>query len=253
MSIIKGKVKKTNIISLIKRHIIVFLLNQLSKLKFILINKFSGIDMGGTTPPRHKNDPSSNYCPYQPSDTWYLKKIMEVFLIKQSDKLLDYGSGKGAAMIFFSRYPFCEIGGIEYDENLHETAKNNFKLKELNYLTSYYGDATQFTNIDHYTYFFLFNPFLGKVLELTIEQIKQSFTRSPRKITVIYQNPRENVLFVNSGLFPYIRHCFVPSILNFNKDNKGYGRQFIDIYCTEQLNIDYAKSGIKLIENCNDK
>ncbi|WP_461255406.1 hypothetical protein [Treponema sp. R80B11-R83G3] len=241
MNILKEKIKKSKCFLFYKK-----INNTILKLKYIIIGKFLGIDISLVSYNQNEN---SDYIQYQPAYTWYIKKIMKLFSINQSDKLLDYGSGKGAAMIFFARYSFIEIGGVEYNKNLHETAINNFKKIKLNYLKSYNYDAALFADIDQYTYFFMYNPFIGNILELTIEQIKQSLIRNPRKITILYQNPIGHDLFVNSKLFPYIKSCFIPSLLNLNKKNKRYGRQFINIYCTEILNINFSKYGIILIDN----
>jgi len=249
MNILKERIKKSKynlIFKKIYNIIFVNLKNELLKLKYIIISKILGIDISLVSNNQNEN---FDYVQYQPAYTYYIKKIMKCFSINQSDKLLDYGSGKGAAMIFFSRYPFSKIVGIEYNQYLHETAINNFKLKKLSNLKSYNGDATLFADIDQYTYFFLYNPFIGKILELTIEQIKQSLIRNPRKITILYQNPIGHDLFVNSKLFSYIKICFIPSLLNLNKNNKRYGRQYINIYSTEILYIDFARNGIKLIDN----
>ena len=215
-------------------RIYLYLLRQ----RYALTGKFLGINISMV--PVTETGGNQNHVPYQPAYTWHLKRFMKCFDIKSSDKLFDYGSGKGGAMIFFSQYPFSEIGGVEYDENLHHVAENNFKLKGLNHLKSHNGDATTFADIDQYTYFFLFNPFLGEVMELTIEQIRKSLVRNPRKITVLYQNPQEHELFVNSNLFPYVATCFVSSWINVDK----YGRR-INVYCTEFLDIDFNRYGIE--------
>ena len=252
MNFQKENIKKSWYYSFLKKiYFYLFFKSKdyLLKLKYIIIGKILGIDISLVSNNQNNND----YVHYQPAYTWYLRKIMKCFSINQFDKLLDYGSGKGAAMIFFAKYHFSEIGGIEYNQYLHETAQNNFKLKKLDNLKSYNGDASLFTDIDRYTYFFLYNPFIGKILELTIEQIKQSLIRNPRKINVLYQNPIGHDLFVNSELFPYITLCFIPSLLNINKNNKRYGRQFINIYSTEILHIEFAEYGIKLIDDNNVK
>ncbi|GHV58373.1 hypothetical protein AGMMS49579_25760 [Spirochaetia bacterium] len=131
---------------------------------------------------------------------------------------------------------------------LSEIARKNFTKKGLDYLTVYTGDAVKFDDIDDYNYFFFYNPFTGTILDAVVKQLGKSLNRNPRKITLLYQNPQGRDLFINSGLFPYIVSCFVPSLINFDKNNRRYMRQFIDIYCTEPLRIDFAKHGIKIIE-----
>lgn len=226
------------------RKIVNFLHNSCLRLRYIFEGIFLGIDI--TT---EKAENAQNICidndHYQPLYTWYLKKLMKCFFINVSDKLFDYGSGKGAAMIFFARYPFCEIGGIELMYGLHEIALKNILKKRLSHVISYNGDASEYKDIDRYNYFFFYNPFHGRVMEAVIEQIKYSLFCRPRRITIIYQNPIERSLFINSGIFPYTVSCFVPSMLNKDRNNGRYARQFIDIYSTEPLENNFAKYRIQ--------
>jgi len=253
MKFLKDKIRRNKYYPYIKKKLLKYhnFRRDLLKIKYIIISKFLGIDIKLTASFIYGDNSDNNE--YVPVYSWYIKRIMKVFNISQNDNLLDYGSGKGAAMIFFAKYSFNRIDGVEYDKYLHEIAESNFKIKNLKHLNSYNVDATQFIDIDFYTFYFFYNPFHGKVLELTIEQLKNSYIRNPRKIIIIYQNPLGGQLFINSELFKNIFHCFIPSIININKNNKRYGRQFIDIYCTESLQIDFNKYGIKLIENACDK
>jgi hypothetical protein len=212
---------------------------QIQQLRYILFEIFSGIDIKYEGIPDADSLNSEN-CGYQPLFTWYLKQIMKCFSIKDTDLLLDYGSGKGAAMIFFSHYPFREIGGVELIRELHEIAERNFKRKRFHHLTSYNGDVTNYEDIDKYNYFFFCNPFRGEVLDKAINQIQKSFIRNPRKIIVIYATAVESN-FIDSGLFPYRASCFVPSIINFFKNNRRYARQFIDIYSTHPIECDLER------------
>jgi hypothetical protein len=232
LKIIKKTIRK------IQYFVVVKLYLRFLNLRHVFTRQSLGINVGFSPITRDTENP--NHVPYQPAYIWHLKKIMNCLDIKSSDKLLDYGSGKGAAMLFFSQYPFGEIAGVEYDEALHETAVENFQKKGLTHLVSHNGNATLFTDIDNYNYFFFFNPFLNEVMESTIEQIRQSLIRNPRKITILYQNPQERNLFANSKLFPYRMSCFVSSWINVDK----YGRR-IDIYCTESLHLDFEKYGVR--------
>jgi hypothetical protein len=212
-------------------------------LRYVLESTFLGIDVT-----INKAEDAKNVCVdnvnYQPLYTWHLKKLMKCFSISRDDRLFDYGSGKGAAMIFFARYPFCEIAGIELMQGLHEVAMKNIMKKKLDNLTLHNGNAAEYNDIDKYNYFFFYNPFHGKIMKSVINQIECSLTRKPRKIIIIYQNPEEKSLFINSGILPYAAFCFVPSMTNKNK-NKGRGRQFIDIYSNEPLENNLDKYRIQ--------
>jgi cyclopropane fatty-acyl-phospholipid synthase-like methyltransferase len=113
------------------------------QLRYIIVGKLSGIDIKL----EYSENPLSVHpdnAQYQPAYTYYLKRLMKCLSINATDRLFDYGSGKGAAMIFFARYPFCEIGGIELMRGLHETALKNIKKTKLNHLTSYNGNAVEY-------------------------------------------------------------------------------------------------------------
>jgi hypothetical protein len=205
----------------------------LRQLKYIVFGIFHGIDIKYDWKENAKAI-SSDYAHYQPLFSSYVKIIMDCFVITDSDKLFDWGSGKGAAMIFFARYPFSEIGGVELMRGLHEAAIENFKRKKFDHLISYNEDASRFENIDQYNYFFFYGPFMGKVMEQVIANLRKSLFRCPRRITIISQGVIEKKMFLESGLFAYIRQCFVSSICS--------GRhiyQYIDIYSNENLCIDF--------------
>jgi len=135
---------------------------------------------------------------------------MKYFTIHDTDKLLDYGSGKGFAMIFFSKYPFSEIGGVELMPEMHNIAGRNFNRKTLPHLKSYNADAAMFEDIDRYNFFYFYNPFKGEVLKKVLENIKTSLKRSPRTIIVIYHNPVARDIFKNAGIFTELKYLFTP-------------------------------------------
>lgn len=65
----------------------------------------------------------------------------------------------------------------------------------------YCGDATDYTNIDGYNYFHLFNPFIGDIFRKVIHQIEQSYKRKPRTIILIYSNPFCHKIVLEDGIF----------------------------------------------------
>jgi hypothetical protein len=247
-STFKERIKKSNIYIYI-RWLILLTKNTkkyISQIQYKIISYFSGIDIT-LDPVNNATLINKEYAGYQHSYTYYIKRIMNCFEITMADNIFDYGSGKGGILIFFSKYNFGRIEGIELMAKLDEIAKRNIENKKLKNLKTYNMDATKYENIDSYNYFYFYNPFTGDTLESVVEQIRQSLIRQKRKVIIIYQNPQGKELFIKSGIFPYIKFCFVPSLINRNKNNTSYGRQFIDIYCTEYLDIDFEKKNIQII------
>jgi hypothetical protein len=210
------------------------------RIRYKIISSFIGIDI--TLDPLYNASLiNKEYVDYQHSYTYYVKRIMNCFEITTGDNIFDYGSGKGGILIFFSKYNFGRIEGVELIPELNEIARKNIDKRKLKNLKTHNMDATKYEDIDSYNYFYFYNPFTGDTLKSVVEQIRQSLIRQKRKVTIIYQNPQGRELFIKSGIFPYVKCCFVPSLINRNKNNTRYGRQFIDIYCTEYLDIDFEK------------
>lgn len=209
------------------------------RMRYKIISCFTGVDI--TLDP--KNGASlinKEYVDYQHSYTYYVERVMRRFEITAADSILDYGSGKGGMLIFFSKYNFGKIEGVELMPELDGTAKKNIAGKKLKNVKTYLVDAAKYEDIDIYNYFYFNNPFSGDTLKSVVEQIKRSLMRHKRKITIIYQNPQGRELFIQSGMFLCVKFYFVPSFINRDINNIRYGRQFIDVYCTEQIKINSA-------------
>jgi precorrin-6B methylase 2 len=124
---------------------------------------------------------------------------------KPSDAILDYGSGKGGVLAQLSKYPFRRIAGIELSQILVDISKANFKKLGLNHLEIIHSDATTFTEIDDFNYFYFFNPFQGRVFERVFENIIASMDRNPRQVTLIYYHPRCHDLIQKTGRFKLVK------------------------------------------------
>jgi SAM-dependent methyltransferase len=107
---------------------------------------------------------------------------------------LDYGCGKGRAVIVAATYPFRRVIGVEINEGLARIAAENI-LKarrrivctKVEILTT---DATTFAVPDEVSCILLFNSFTGATLASVIAQIERSLARQPRPLTIIYARPR---------------------------------------------------------------
>lgn len=63
----------------------------------------------------------------------------------------------------------------------------------------YNEDASSFSDIDEYDYFYLYNPFRGKIMVDFINELLESQKRNKRTITVIYSNPTCEKDFLDVG------------------------------------------------------
>jgi len=110
--------------------------------------------------------------------------------VKISKELfIDYGSGKGAALIHASQIGFEQVYGIEFAKELNDTSLENIKKLNLKNIHALFQDATTFIPPKETTVIYFFNPFDEVVMEKVIENIlavKKDFLQD---VYVIYGRP----------------------------------------------------------------
>jgi SAM-dependent methyltransferase len=119
----------------------------------------------------------------------HLDRVLKALKITQQDRIVDFGSGKGGALITMSRYPFAGIAGVEIAPELVAIAQQNFAKLGIKNVTMHISDAAHFTDLDEYNYFYFFSPFPAAVMSGVIRNICTSLANRPRKATIIYFNP----------------------------------------------------------------
>ncbi|MBI5915523.1 MAG: hypothetical protein HY842_09115 [Bacteroidetes bacterium] len=126
---------------------------------------------------------------YSPSPAHDLRKVLSQLDIQPTDAILDYGSGKGAAMAVMARYGFDLVGGVEFSQPLCEVASKNLRKLRIGRVAVFHSDAKDFKDLVRYSHFYLFNPFPGAILAEVLQNIIASHRRKPRRLTLIYYNP----------------------------------------------------------------
>ncbi len=110
------------------------------------------------------------------------------------DVFLDYGSGKGRAIVLAGLQPFKRVIGIEYSSVLCDIANKNLaivasKLKAGS-VEVIQGDAAKYALPDEVTVIYLWNSFNGRVLEHVHDNIRKSLEASPRGMTIFTGVPQ---------------------------------------------------------------
>lgn len=141
------------------------------------------------------------YQSYQTGGMIKLKKILSKLSISEKDLVLDVGSGKGKSLHTLHQYPFKKVDGVELSKELCDIAKKNLETLNIKDIDIYNCDATTFTDIDKYNYFFFSNPFVGEPMQVVANNIKLSHKKLPRKITVIYYVPLCHKMFMDLEIF----------------------------------------------------
>ena len=97
-------------------------------------------------------------------------------------------------MIAAGRFPFMKIIGVEVSSKLNDICQNNInkmknrlKCKIFENITS---NASDYRIPDEATIIYFFNPFGMEVMKDVFHSISNSVSVNPRKVTIIWYNPK---------------------------------------------------------------
>jgi SAM-dependent methyltransferase len=134
---------------------------------------------------------------YQPTRVLPLKKLFRAIqpMMPENPTLVDYGCGKGRVLLVASAFGFREVRGVEFAHELCEIATKNcarYKAKA--------GVKTEFRIVEEdaagravsadENIFFMYNPFDVTVLNKVLDNVSASLRRKPRRIMIVYYNPK---------------------------------------------------------------
>jgi hypothetical protein len=151
---------------------------------------------------------------YANSGGLHLEKVLRDLKITPQDAIVDFGSGKGGALITFARYPFSKIAGVELSPALVAIAEANLRKLNIGTITMTVSDAADFTDLDEYNYFYFFSPFPRSVMAAVIQNICSSMKANPRKTVIIYFNPECHDAVVTGS--PFVK------VMEFHHHELGY-------------------------------
>jgi SAM-dependent methyltransferase len=137
---------------------------------------------------------------YEPTPVSALRAILKALSVDHSQyAFIDLGSGKGRALLLASEYPYKQIIGVEFSQNLHEIATNNLKTwknpqQQCFDVKSICADACDFQLPDVPLVLFFFTPFKSSVTNQVIDNIKKSVSNNPRSIWILYYGANQEFI-----------------------------------------------------------
>jgi SAM-dependent methyltransferase len=107
---------------------------------------------------------------------------------------IDFGSGKGRALLLAAEHPFGKITGVEFSSELNKIAQRNIERykKSANStrdIESICIDATAYPIPKEKSVCYFFNPFNEVVLAKVLGNIQKSIIEHPRTVYISYCNP----------------------------------------------------------------
>ena len=139
---------------------------------------------------------------------WALRTLR---LDHSSYTFIDFGSGRGRALLTAARLPFEEVIGIEFSGSLHRQALDNIACYPDEKVICRQIDALHLNAIDfappddkNFVAFF-FNPFSPEVLDRVADHLERASLRLPRSRFVIFANSNRLPLFRDRPAFHRLR------------------------------------------------
>ena len=163
-----------------------------------------GVDTGGILRAKAYEVVGNNWAlggNYQAVDpTLCLETIKSVHIPHPEFKYIDFGSGKGRAVLLAATFPFKKVIGVEYCRQLNRIARENV----LRFPVTAGGcadievvdaDAAEYVVPDTPLLLFFNHPFAEPVMARVVENVAESIRQHPRRVIVVY-------------LFPYFGHLW---------------------------------------------
>lgn len=131
--------------------------------------------------------------------------LMKPLQIRFEDfTFVDFGSGKGRALLLASDYPFRRIIGVEFAVELHEAAQLNIAryrsaTQRCHAIEVFCQDAAEFVLPPEPTVFYFYNPFDATVMKQVLANIRASLAVHPRPVFLLYCNHLHRDLVAQFG------------------------------------------------------
>jgi hypothetical protein len=119
---------------------------------------------------------------------------------------VDYGAGRGRALLTAARLPFARCIGVEFSDSLQAEACENIAsypadLLACRDLQAVRMNAADFVLPSGDLVLFFYNPFTAGVLDRVADRIDAAARAERRSIRIVYVNPRRMALFIDRPTF----------------------------------------------------
>ena len=192
---------------------IVFLFNSIREWIWFASHRKSSINLMNINVIEEDLDNKKHSTFYLPTPIIPFFKLMKKLSLPAHSVFVDYGAGKGRAMLMASECGFSKIKGLEFSSSLYELAKKNIQ----DYIKTTGKNNFEILHIDVSTYkvqkednfFYFFNPFNEFILNKCLDNIHLSLEENPRKALLVYQiNNKDNTDHITAKKFFHLKEVF---------------------------------------------
>ena len=162
------------------------------------------------------DDESAGNNAYMPTPVRTIRSILaQLPLRAQEFAFVDFGAGKGRAMLVAAEFPFKRVIGVERSPALVAAARRNILVysnaaQQCFDIEAHCIDAAAYELPPEPCVIFLYNPFDHQVMKRVVANVRRAFESKPRPFYVVYCHPRHGRLF---AALPFM-HRIAPTRTN---------------------------------------
>jgi SAM-dependent methyltransferase len=169
---------------------------------------------------------SWHYHKYEPTPYGALEILFDTYKLKDSDRIVDFGCGKGRLNFFIHYIFYAFVTGVEMNEGFYQEAIDNRE----SYVKHTATDQIQFhcclaeeypiDPLDNRFYFF--NPFSLQIFMKVINNILLSVEETEREIELILYYPSEDYIYYleNQTTFELREQIILPDLYDQNVNER---------------------------------
>ncbi len=151
------------------------------------------------------NKPHGRY--YEGTNVYIFRTMFSLVKIDAPNScFVDFGSGKGKAMLLAAEKGFRKVVGVEFSGELVEICRRNLEIfkrkkKSKTEFEVIHADAAEYDIPDEANLLYFANPFDEMLIGKVIDNILKSLEKCPREIIVMHLYPQGNMAFADHPRF----------------------------------------------------
>lgn len=160
----------------------------------------------------------THYNRYEATPYKALEELFRHYKLNKSDRLVDFGSGRGRVPFYIHNRFKIPVTGVEVNDQTFEEALDNkssyrYKAKDIAAPIRFdFAMAEQFEVDKTDNVFYFFNPFSPDIFKKVVKNILRSVEKEERPVDLIlyYPTPRYKEILTKKGAFKLVNKVKVP-------------------------------------------
>lgn len=160
----------------------------------------------------------THYNRYEATPYQALEELFKTYKIQKTDKVVDFGSGRGRVPFYIHNRFKVPVTGVEVNDQTFEEALDNkasyrYKASHIEAPIRFdYAMAEQFEVEETDNVFYFFNPFSADIFRKVVKNILRSVEKKERPIDIIlyYPMPKYKTILNKKAPFKLVNKVKVP-------------------------------------------